>query len=79
MNHFANRTVPQFFAAFKEIYQYYLHCEFCITMVHSDEEFSPLQALIASLLGGPIIILVSDNNHVPEIKRKTRVVKNGVK
>ena len=36
VNHLANRTVPQIFAAFKEIYQYYLHHGFLITTVHSD-------------------------------------------
>ena len=34
VNHLADRTVPQIFMAFKEIYQYYLHCGFHITMVH---------------------------------------------
>ena len=36
VNHLANRTVPQIFAAFKEIYQYYMHCVFRITTVHFD-------------------------------------------
>ena len=36
VNHLTNRTVPQIFAAFKEIYQYYLHHEFRITTVNSD-------------------------------------------
>ena len=75
MNHLANRTVPQIFATFKEIYQYYLHHRFCITTVQSGEEFAPLQAMVASLPGGPMINLTSANEHVPEIKRKIRVVK----
>ena len=75
MNHIANRTVLQIFAAFKEIYQYNLHHGFRITTVHSDGEFAPLQALIVSLPGGPMINLESANEHVPEIERKTRVVK----
>jgi hypothetical protein len=36
VNHLADRTVPQIFKAFKETYQYYLHCGFCITTVHAD-------------------------------------------
>ena len=36
VNHLANRTVPQIFAAFKEIYQYYIHCGFHITTMYSD-------------------------------------------
>ena len=36
VNHLANRTVPQIFEAFKEIYQYYLHPVFFIMTVHSN-------------------------------------------
>ena len=75
VNLLANCTVPQIFADFKEIYQHYMHCRFCIMTVHSDGEFAALQALVASLLGGPMINLSSYNKHVPEIERKIRVVK----
>ena len=75
VNHLANRTVPQIFASFKEVYQYYMHHGFRITTVHSDGEFAPLQALVASLQGGTMINLASANEHVPEIERKIRVVK----
>ena len=44
-------------------------------MVHSDKEFAPIQALVAALPGGPMINLESANEHVTEIKRKIRVVK----
>jgi hypothetical protein len=44
VNHLGHRTVPEIFNAFKEIYQYYLHRGFCITMMHADEEFAPLTA-----------------------------------
>ena len=36
MNHLENRTVPQIFAAFKEIYQYYLLRGFLIATGTSD-------------------------------------------
>ena len=75
VNHLAKRTVPQIFVAFMEIYQYYMHSGFHITTVHSDGEFSPLQDLVAALPGGHVINLESDNEHVPEIERKIRVVK----
>ena len=75
VNRLANRTVPQIFAAVKEMYQYYMHRGFLITTVHSDGEFAPLQALVASLPGGPMINLESANEHVTEIERKIRVVK----
>ena len=75
MNHLAKCTVLQIFAAFKKNYQYYLHRKFRITKVHFDGAFSPLQALIASIPGGPMINLESANEHVPDIERKSRVVK----
>ena len=74
MNHLANRTVPQIFTALKEIYQYYMHCGFRITTVHTAGEFAPLQALVAALPGGPMINLASANEHVTDIKQKIRVV-----
>ena len=70
VNHLANRTVPQTFVAFKEICQYYMHRRFRITAVHSDGEFAPLQALVPSLLGGPMINLASANEHITEIQKK---------
>ena len=75
MNHLANRTVPQIFTSFKEIYQYYLNRGCRITTVHSDGEFTPLQALIASLPGGTMINLASANEHVLGIERKIRAIK----
>jgi hypothetical protein len=74
VNHLPNRTVPEIFKAFKEIYQYYLHQGCRITTVHADEEFAPLTALIASMPGGPIYNLACTNEHVPEIELRIRVV-----
>ena len=75
VNHLANRTVLEIFKAFKEIYTYYLHCGFCITTFHADGEFAPLKPLIESLPGGPLVNLASRNEHVSEIERHVRVVK----
>ena len=75
VNHLANRTVSQIYKAFKEIYQYYLNLGFRITTVHADGEFAPLKTLIESLPGGPFVNLASANEHVPEIERRIRVVK----
>jgi Reverse transcriptase (RNA-dependent DNA polymerase) len=75
VNHLMDRTVPEIFKAFKEIYQYYLHRGFRITTVHADGEFSPLKTLIESIPGGPMVNLASRNEHVPEIERRIRVVK----
>ena len=75
VNHLANRTVPHIFKAFKEIYQYYLQRGFHITVLHVDGEFAPLKTLIESMPGGPLVNLASANEHVPEIERIIRVVK----
>jgi hypothetical protein len=75
VNHLADRTVPQIFKAFKEMYQYYLERGFHIKTVHADVEFAPLKPLIESIPGGPMVNLASANEHVPEIERRIRVVK----
>jgi hypothetical protein len=75
VNHLADRTVPQIFKAFKEMYQYYLQRDFHITTVHAYGEFSPLKTLIEAMPGGPMVNLASANEHIPEIERRIRVVK----
>jgi hypothetical protein len=75
VNHLADRTVPQIFKAFKEMYQYYLQLGFHITTVHADGELAPLKTLIESMPGGPMVNLTSANEHVPEIERRIWVVK----
>jgi hypothetical protein len=74
-NHLANRTVPHIFQTFKEIYQYYLQRGCRITVLHADGKFAPLKNLIESMPGGPTVNLASANEHVPEIERRIRVVK----
>jgi hypothetical protein len=44
-------------------------------MVHADGEFEPLKTLIESMPSGPTVNLASSNEHVPEIERRIRVVK----
>jgi hypothetical protein len=46
VNHLADRTVPQIFKAFKEIYQYYLQRGFHITVVHANGKFAPMKTVI---------------------------------
>jgi hypothetical protein len=75
VNHLADRTVPQIFKAFKEIYHFYLQRGFHITVVHADGEFAPLKPLIESIPGGPEFNLDSANEHEPEIDRRIQVVK----
>jgi hypothetical protein len=75
VNHLADRTVPQIFKDFKEMYQYYLQRRFHITTVHADGEFAPLNTLIESIPGGPRVNLESANEPVPEIECRIRVLK----
>jgi hypothetical protein len=75
VNHLTDRTVPQTFKAFKEMYQYYLQRGFHITMVHAEGEFAPFKTLIEAMPGGPMVNLASANKHVPEIERRIWVVK----
>jgi hypothetical protein len=75
VNHLADRTVPQIFKAFKEMYQYYLQRGFHITTVYAYGAFAPLKTLIESIPGGPMVNLASANEHVPEIERQIRAVK----
>jgi hypothetical protein len=75
VNHLMDRTVPQIFKAFKEIYQYYLQRGFHITVVHTDGEFAPLKPVIEYIPGGTVVNLASANEHVPKIERRIPVVK----
>jgi hypothetical protein len=71
----ADRTVPQIFKTFKEIYQYYLQHGFHITAVHANGEFALLKTLIESMPGAPMVNLASANEHIPKIERRIRVAK----
>jgi hypothetical protein len=75
VNHLESRQAGKIFAAFKEIYKYYLQRGFRITEVHADNEMQSLRALIADMPRGPTINLASADEHVPEIERKIRIVK----
>jgi hypothetical protein len=76
VNHLKNRTVPTIFKAFKEIYQYYFQRGFHITVLHVDSEFAPLKTMIETMPSCPIMVnLASANEHVPEIERRIRVLK----
>jgi len=75
VNHLHDLKVESIFKAFKEIYVYYLHRGFRIVTVHADAEFEPLKLMIEALPGGPRVNLASKGEHVPEIERRIRVVK----
>jgi hypothetical protein len=75
VNHLSDRTSKTIFKAYENIHKFYLNQGFLITAIHVDNEFAPLQVLIQSMPGGPRVNLTSANEHVPEIERRIRVVK----
>jgi hypothetical protein len=75
VNHLANRTVKTIYKANEEIHKLYLNRGFHITTLLVDGEFAPLQVLIQSMSSGPRVNLTSASEHVPEIERQIRVVK----
>ena len=57
---------------------YNINRGFRITTLHVDGYFSPLQALIHEIPGGPRVNLEISNEHVPEIKRLIQVTKERI-
>ena len=54
---------------------YDLYRGFRITTLYVEDEFAPLKTMIESMPAGPMVNLASRNEHVPEIGRRIRVVK----
>mmetsp|Transcript_36183 Transcript_36183/g.51177 ORF Transcript_36183/g.51177 Transcript_36183/m.51177 type:complete len:412 (+) Transcript_36183:1053-2288(+) len=79
VTHLKNRNISSIFTAFKPIYGFYRRRGFRITTVHADNEFGPLQELINDMPAGPSMNLASAREHVPEIERRIRVVKERVR
>jgi hypothetical protein len=75
VNHLISRKVKDIFRAFEEIRRFYMNRAFHIKTVHVDGEFAPLQALIQATPGGPKVNSASANEHVTEIDRRIRVMK----
>jgi hypothetical protein len=75
VQHLGGQTVSEIFKSFKAVYQHYIRRGFRITTVHADGEFAPLKSLIVSMPSGPAVNLASSNEHVSEIERRIRVVK----
>ena len=75
VTHLKDRKAKTIFEAFKSHYRYYLQRGFIITTAHADGEFGALQVYINNMTGGPRMNLASANEHVPEIERRIRVLK----
>ena len=73
--HLPDRKIESIFQAFKEVHAYYLHRGFRIEIVLADGEFEPLRPLIEAIPFGPRLNVSAKSEHVAEIERRIRVVK----
>lgn len=74
-NHLTDRKTNTIFGAFKEIYAYYMRRGFRIVTVYADGEFEPLMPMIEMLPAAPKVNLAAKSEHVTDIERRIRVVK----
>ncbi len=76
VTHLSSRKIPFIFKALKNMHNFYLQRGFQVVFIKGDGEFKPLEDLVQlELYGGPKLNLASANEHVPEIERKIRVIK----
>ena len=75
ISHFPTYKSRKIFKALLCIYVFYLKRGFQITTVHANGEFSTMQELIAEILSGPMVNLMSANEHAPKIEWQIWVVK----
>ncbi len=73
--HMADTTIPSIMTAWKTVQTFYEQSGFKIVLLLADGEFAAVQALIQQLPGGPKVNITSASEHVPEIERKIRGVK----
>ncbi len=77
--HLSNRKTLTIFDALKSMCSYYFQQGFQIVFIKGDGEFAPLEVWMATVFGVPKLNLASANEHVPEIERKIRVIKERVR
>ena len=73
--HLKDRKIKKIFLAFLAVYKFYLRRGFRINMVHADNDFGPMKPPIDKLRKGPTINLAAANEHVPEMERRIRLLK----
>ena len=79
VTHLSNRKALTIFNALKSMCDYYLQQGFQVVFINGDGKFSPLEAWMATVYGAPKLKLASTNEHIPEIERKIRVIKEQVR
>ena len=73
--HLKDRKIKKIFLAFLAVYKFYLRRGFRIKMVHADNDFGPMRPIINKLKKRPAINLAAANEHIPEIERGIRLLK----
>jgi hypothetical protein len=79
VTHLSNRKALTIFDALKSMCSYYLQQGFEIVFIKGDREFAPLEAWMAMVYGASKLNLASAIEHIPEIERKIRVIKERVR
>ena len=79
VTHLSGQKAPIIFRALKAMINYYLQRGFQVVFIKGDGAFKPLQALMDTVYGAPQLNLTSAEEHVPEIERRIRVVKERVR
>ncbi len=78
VTHLQNQKITTIFKALKAMHKYYLQRGFQILFIKGDGEFKPMEETVYKLYGSPMLNLSSASEHVPEIERKIRVIKERV-
>ena len=79
VTHLQNQKKSIIFKALKAINNYYLQQGFQIVFIKGDGEFKPMEEMVFKLYGAPKLNLSSASEHVPEIERTIRVIKERVR
>ncbi len=78
VTHLENQKADTIFKALKNMHNHYLQRGFHIVFMKGDGELAPLEQWVSTLYGVPSLNLSSANEHVPEIERRIRVIKECV-
>jgi hypothetical protein len=79
VTHLSNGKALTIFNALRSMCCYYLQQGFQIVFIKGNNEFALLEAWMATVYGALKNNLGSANEHVPEIERKIRVIKERVR
>jgi hypothetical protein len=79
VTHLSGQKALVIFKALKAMCNYYLQRGFQVVFIKGDGEFKPLQAFMDTVYGTPQLNVTSANEHVPDVERKIRVVKERVR